>query len=303
MLYDFALLALGLLVLAKASSITVNNAVKLSKLSGISEVAIGFILIAVSTSIPELSIAVISSYQGNNALSFGNLVGANVTNLTLVFAILALYGARFKMKGIVEIDKAIILTSMVALFLIIIGKSDLVFGIFCISLFYMFSSFVYKNEIKTGDIHGLKTVETTKAIFFVVASVFAIVVSAHVVVGASIGLAKDFGIAETIIGATILSLGTTLPELTVNIAAIKKKKYSLAIGDSIGSIITNLTLVLGIASIISPITITYQAAVLLGALLAVNVFFLFTARRNFGLTEGFALFFVYAAYITVAILL
>ena len=303
MLYDFGILILALIILAKSSSITINNAVKLSKLSGISEVAIGFMLIAVSTSIPELSIAVISSVQGSNALSFGNLIGSNVTNLTLIFAVLAFYGARFKMKGIVEIDKAIILTSMVALFLIIIGKSDLVFGIFCISLFYMFSSFVYKNEIKTGDIHGLKTVETAKAIFFVVASVFAIAVSAHVVVGASTGLAKDFGIAETIIGATILSLGTTLPELTVGIAAIKEKKYSLAIGDSIGSIITNLTLVLGIASIISPITITYQAAVLLAALLAVNMFFLFTARRNFGLTEGFALFFVYVAYITVAILL
>lgn len=303
MLYDFGILILALIILAKSSSVTINNAVKLSKLSGISEVAIGFMLIAVATSIPEMAIAIISSIEGHNAVSFGNLIGANVTNLTLVFAILALYGARFKMKGIVEVDKAIILTSMIALFLIIIGKSDLVFGIFCISLFYMFSSFVYKNEIKTGDIHGLKTVETTKAIFFVVASVFAIVISAHFVVGASTGLAKDFGIAETIIGATLLALGTTLPELTVNIAAIKKKKYSLAIGDSIGSIITNLTLVLGIASIISPITITYQAAVLLGALLAVNMFFLFTARRNFGLIEGFALFFVYAAYITVAILL
>ena len=104
MLYDFGILILALIILAKSSSITINNAVKLSKLSGISEVAIGFMLIAVSTSIPELSIAVISSVQGSNALSFGNLIGSNVTNLTLIFAVLAFYGARFKMKGIVEID-------------------------------------------------------------------------------------------------------------------------------------------------------------------------------------------------------
>ncbi len=297
MLYDFTILLLGLLILVKASSITISNAVKISKLSGISELAIGFILIAVSTSIPEMAIAIISSFEGHNAISFGNLIGANIANLTLVFAVMAFYGASFRMRGVVEIDKAIILTTMVALLLMIIGKSDFIFGVFCVSLFYMFSSFVYNHEIKLNNFRGLKTVETLKSLFFVVASVFAIVISAHFVVNAAIAIASDLGVSETILGATILALGTTLPELTVNLAAIKQRRYSIAIGDSIGSILTNLTLVLGIASIISPIIVTPQSFVLLASLIFVNLFFVFIARRKFGLTEGAALFSVYALYI------
>ena len=302
MLYDFAMLALALLVLVKASSITINNAVKLSKLSGISELAIGFMLIAVATSVPELAIAIISSYQGEGSVSFGNLIGANITNLTLLFAVMAFYGARLRLS-IPEVDKAIAITTMVAIFLIIIGESHIIFGIFCISLFYMFSSFVYRHGIRTNNVQGLRTVEMIKAIFFVIASGFAIVISAHIVVNATLSVAKDLGVAETIIGATILALGTTLPELTVNLAAIRQNKYSIAIGDSIGSILTNFTLVLGIASVISPITIIPQSFVLLMSLVFVNIFFMIIARRKFGLGTGIALLTVYAFYIAVAILL
>ena len=302
MLFDFAILVLALVVLIKASSSTINNAVKLSKLSGISELTIGFMVIAVSTSMPELAIAIISSYRGEGAISFGNIIGANITNLTLAFAIMAFYGARFKIRSIVEVDKAIILTTMVAFFLIIIGMSGFIFGIFAISLFYLFSSFVYRNEIKVNHFHGLKTVETLKAIFFVFMSILVIVISAHIIVNASISIAKDLGIAETIIGATILAIGTTVPELTVSIAAIKGRRYALALGGIIGSIVTNLTLVLGIASIINPILITSQSVVLLISLIFVNLFFMLIAyRTKFGIAEGIALLSVYILYLMVMI--
>src|SRR3989338_5889024 len=113
MLLDIVILAIALFILAKASSVTINSAVTLSRLSGISEAAVGFMLIAVSTSVPEMAIAVIASYQGENTLSLGNLVGSSVTNLTLIFAIIAFYGVTFKLKGIVEIDKAIIISTIV----------------------------------------------------------------------------------------------------------------------------------------------------------------------------------------------
>ncbi len=302
MLHEFLILAFALIVLAKASTMTISSAIRLSKLSGISEMTVGFIFIALATSIPETSIAVISSLQGEGAISFGNLVGANITLLTLTFAIMAFYGMKFKMRGTVEIDKAIIITTMVAVFLLLIGQSGFMLGIFFMSLFYLFSSFVYHHGIQADEVKGIKTVETVKSILMVILSGLIIVVSAHVVVSSAVSISADLGLAETIIGATLVALGTTLPEISVNIAAIKRKKYSLAIGDSIGSIVTNMTLILGIASVISPIAITQQAAVLLGSLIFVNMIFIFISYRpQFGFKEGSMLLIIYLTYLMVTI--
>ena len=304
MIYDILALLAALVILGKSSTSLINSVTRLSRLSGISELVIGFMIIAVSTSIPEMAIAVISSSNGQGAISLGNLIGSNIANLTLLFGVMALYGAKFKLKGIIEIDKAILITTMIALFLMVIGKSELIFGIFCICLFYVFSSVVYGHGIASEKIPGIKTIETIKSALIVVATGVIIAISAHFVVAYSIAVASDVGLTSTVIAATLVAAGTTLPELAVNIAAVKQKRYSIAIGDSIGSIVTNLTLVLGVASMISPIVIDRQLFTLLGALIFVNLSFLFIAyRQKFGIGEGKILLAIYAAYVVMAVLI
>jgi cation:H+ antiporter len=283
----------------KSSSITIDNAVKLSNLSGISQMAIGFIFIAVATSLPELSIGIISSLQGNGILSFGNLIGANISNLTLVLGAIALVGFNLGRIYSVQIEQSIIITTAIAIFLIVLGRSDFVFGIFCLAVFYLFSSYIAKVAVEV-EVKGLKSIEIIKAIFKLLLSISLVIISAYIITNSSIALADSLGIAESVVGATILAIGTTLPELSVSLAAVRKRNISLAVGNIVGSIVTNLTLIFGIVSVINPIALGHDVTTALYSLIAVNLIFLFLAyRMKFGTREGMFLLSVFILYLII----
>ncbi|MBI4018414.1 MAG: sodium:calcium antiporter [Candidatus Aenigmarchaeota archaeon] len=302
MVLDFAVLAASLLVLVKASNVTIEKAARLSKLTGISHFVIGFIFVAVSTSLPELSIAVISAAAKENHLSFGNLVGANITLLTLVLGIMIFAGFRPKRKDFIELDQAVIITTIMALFLIALKISNLAVGLFAVILFYVFSEQVAREGVEVGmnnnNNNSRPASEKIKAASELVVSVLVVVGAAYFVTNSAVAVSRTFGIAETIIGATLISLGTTLPELSVNIAAIRKKDFSLAVGDTIGSMVTNLTLILGISSMINPIAVGRVESFVLGFfVLASLVFLLMATRFRFDRLSGAALIGLYFAYL------
>jgi len=302
MAWDILLLAVGIIFLVKFSDVTIERAAHLSKLTGISHFAIGFIFIAVSTSLPEFSIAVISALAKENDLSLGNLVGANITLLTLIIGLLAFVGFRPSKKDFLELDLAVIITSIVALFLLATKVSNLAVGIFAVILFYVFSEQIVSKGIDIGmnNNKGLPVVDKVKASLELVASVLVVVASAYIVTQSAINISKTFGIAETILGATILSIGTTLPELSVNTAAIRKNDIGLAVGDTVGSIVTNLTLILGISSIINPIIIGRIESFILALFVLVSLVFLFLATRlEFDKWTGVILIAMYIVYLAI----
>lgn len=305
MILQLILFLTGLFFLIKFSSIAIEKSVKFSRLTGISEMTIGFILIAVSTSLPELTIAIFSSFHGEGLLSFGNLAGANVSNLALVFGILGFIGFTIKKKDLAKIYEAIIFTSTVAFFILVLGAVDLVVGLFLLILFYMFAKSVIKDGFNGGSndkMTELKTIELVKSVIYLLISLAVVVISAKIITDSAIALAHMLGVTESLIGATILAVGTTLPELSVGIMAVRTKNMELAIGDGIGSIVTNLTLVLGMAAMINPIVLSASQNTLLLLLFAVNVIFLFLASRmKFGRKEGIALLLIYAAYLGIVV--
>ncbi len=295
---EILLLIAALLVLVKSSSATINSAVRLSSLTGINQLAIGFILIAVATSLPEFSIAVLSSLRGEGILSLGNIAGANIANLTLIFGMMSFTGFNLGKIYSVKIDQAIIATSFIAIYLILFGVADIAIGLFGIAVFYLFSETVMKEGFAATDGTGIKTVEIVKSLFYLLASVLLVLLSAHVVTDSAIKLSKMLGIAESVIGATVIAVGTTLPELSVGMAAVRKGNISLAVGDTVGSIVANMSLILGTSALISPITLGFETIVILASLIAVNIIFLFLVyRMNFGRKEGIFLLSLFAAYI------
>src|SRR3989344_6635670 len=118
MLLALALLVAGFAVLLKASYYTVRNSIRLSRCTGISEIIIGFVVVAIGTSVPELSIAIVSSAHGAGALSFGNLIGANIAILTLIFGAMALLGFTIEKKRLMEINQAVIFAGIIAVFML-----------------------------------------------------------------------------------------------------------------------------------------------------------------------------------------
>lgn len=298
MLLAVVMLAVALLVLVKASSTTINHAVRFSAATGISQLAVGFIIISVATSVPELSVAVVSSAQGEGLLSLGNVLGANIVNLTLIFGLMSFIGFNLGKIYSVQIDQAIILTSFIALALIVFGTANFVIGIFCLITFYLFSRTVMKGGFAANSISGLRTVAMLKSLAYLLGSVGLVIVSAWVVTDNALVISKTLGIAQSIIGATVLALGTTLPELSVGIAAVRKGNISLAIGDTIGSIVSNMTLILGTAALIHPITFGAETKLILGSLIVVNTIFLFLVYRlSFGRTEGVFLVATFLSYL------
>jgi len=298
MLLQLALLIGSLLVLAKASDFTVKNAVKLSKFSGISQVVIGFILIAVATSLPELTIGVISSISGDGALSLGNIIGANIVNVALIFGLLSFIGFKMTKKDVEKTTFSVMLISIVGIFVIITGATDIVMGIFLLIIFYIFSKTMLKDGIKIKKMKDGRS--TGRYALLTVLGIILIMLSAKAVTDSAIEIALSMSLSETLIGAAILSIGTTLPELSVGLAAVRRRNPELAVGDGIGSIVTNITLVLGVASIINPIAIDAVARISMLSMILISAAFVLIARRlNFDKRAGILLLLMYAAYLAI----
>jgi len=301
--YEYAVLVVAIIVLMKSSELTIRNAAALSKLTGVSQMAIGFMIIAVATSLPELAIAVISSVKGEGLLSLGNVIGANISNMALIFGVISLFGFVITKNERDESLKLVLGTILIGLAILLLKRIDIAFGIFGILIFYAFSKTIVKKGLKLKNhSEGIKTVEIVKSLLMLLLSIAVVIISANFVTDSAVLIARIAGVAESLIGATILAVGTTLPELSVNIAAIKKRNVDLAVGDTMGSLITNLTLVLGIAALINPMTAGAISSIAIGFMIFIGLaFMLFIFRRKFDTQVGFTLLALYAIYMAAMI--
>ena len=221
--------------------------------------------------------------------------------MMLVFGILAIAGFSLKQRDTEEAKRIILATSLIAALLLILRMSDLALGIFLLIMFYAFSKTIIKSGVRVKmRFSGLRSVESVKVLAYLLLSIVCVVVSAYFVTDASVKIAGAFGLAESAIGGTILAVGTTMPELSVNIAALRKKNMELAVGDSIGSLMTNFMLILGIASVISPIAIGIAAVAGLAMfIVAAAIFYFLLGRGRFGISEGIMLIIFFAAYLLI----
>jgi cation:H+ antiporter len=301
MFFELFALAAGIIVLAKSSELTVKFAERISVLTGIGKVAIGFILIAVATSLPELSIAALSSIKGEGLLSVGNILGSNIMNIALIFGIISMMAAvKISRPDYKEIKKAVFATSLLALPLIFFGGVWWAFSIVCFFGFALYLKSIMGKEFKRNraKINGLVTVETVKVGALLAASVSVVILSSFFVTESAISIANIFGIAESLIGATIIALGTSLPDLSVAIAAVRKGDVEIAIGDGIGAIVIKMTLALGIASLASPVYFGDIVRLSAAAMVAVNVAFLALASSGrLGRKSGAVLLALFAAFL------
>ncbi len=297
------ILVIGLAVLVKSSEMTIRYSVQLSKLMGISRMVIGFLLISVITSLPELSIAVISGIEGEGLLSVGNLIGSNIVNICLIFGVMALLATiRTHKEDYKELVRTLAITSMVAIIVVFLGEINFLFGIFAIATFALFFYSIYLNHYRLATkklvYKGLRTIETIKVLFYLILSVILVIVSAKFVTDSSVTISQTLGIAESLIGATIIAVGTSLPELAISVTAIRKRNFSLAVGDIIGSVVTNLTLIFGITALFGPVIINDPVKFLAIFLLCVNMIFLFLASTmRFSKVQGAVLIAIFVIFV------
>lgn len=303
MLDALIVLLAALIILAKSAEVVIKNAVVIARFLHVSELAIGFILISVATSLPELVVSIFASLDNQTGIVVGNVFGSNIADIALVLgvgAIIAKTSLKPKKKQAVTLAQILLVTSLLPLAMLLGGFATRWFGIVLLLVFVAFAYFLLKREVAMEKLENKVTSrEALGAFVLFFMSVCFVVLSARFAVDNAVRIAELFGVTKTFIGATLIALGTSLPELAVDIAAIRKGKASLAFGDVLGSCITNLTLVLGVGVVINPYIISNITTffTLIAFALIANIVISYFLQTQLTYKEGIVLLAIYFIFI------
>ncbi len=301
MVYEQIAIFIGaLLVLVKASDVTVDRALHIARLTGMSQIAVGAIILAVGTSLPEMAITIISSFTGESPLALGTLIGANVADITLMFGITALFGTVvFKRKDL-ERSWMILISGGLALLLLIRGTADILVGLIAITVYFLFTNYTLLRGYHVPKLkeHKILRRNIAKEGLALAIGIALVLLSANFLTNAAADIARLYGIHEAVIGAAIIAVGTTLPEVSVSVAAIRKRNSTLAVGNLVGSLVTNIGLILGIGAIIAPIPINGLERFMLVSFMVIALLFQtgIATRRKINGAEGILLISIFIAF-------
>jgi cation:H+ antiporter len=305
------LLVVGFVFLIKGADFFVEGASAVAKKLKVPSLIIGMTIVAMGTSLPELSVSVTASMAGSNQLAIGNVVGSNIFNLMVVLGSCALFSMLEVSDDTIKKDFPFSLCCAVALSAMgIIGfevghvDGAILLVAFIIFLVSMIMS--AKNSRKAAAAEAEEEVDaeivdipTWLCIVYIVGGAVAIKFGGDWVVNSCTTLALKFGMSETLVGLTIVALGTSLPELVTSIVAARKNELDMAIGNVVGSNIFNILLILGAASAISPITFMTVNAIDIMILVgfSVLVWIMCFKKKNLGRVDGIIMLLCYVAYL------
>ncbi|HDD46558.1 MAG TPA: calcium/sodium antiporter, partial [Candidatus Aenigmarchaeota archaeon] len=268
--YLYLLLSISLFIgfysLIKGSDVFIDGATGIAHMFNISEYVIGLTLVAFATSLPELAVSVISSFFSIEGIAIGNIIGSNIANIGLILGIPMLV-AKIRAGERDLIDIMIMCCIELLLFVFILTSYTLsrYEGLFFVVLYIIYIRYL-KGREKGNMVARVKGIFENKkeeeirflkeSILFFISGIIGVIIGANVLIKASTTIARLLGISEYVIGMTLVAVGTSLPELAATVVAIAKKRKGIVVGNIIGSNIINIVLVLGLASIVRPLTIT-----------------------------------------------
>jgi cation:H+ antiporter len=288
----------SLFVLIKSSDWFVASAEKIGLSLGISPFIIGVTVVAFGTSLPELASSIASVQMGSSEIVAGNVVGSNITNILLIIGITAFLGKGIKMKYNI-IDKDIPLLIISAFFIWLFSRDASISILETILLLAGLVIFLISSFNNGEEPEEEKTkVKPITYILLVIGGVLIYFSSEYTVIGLK-GIAETMAIKKEIISLGALALGTSLPELVVSVAAIRRNNHGIAVGNVLGSNIFNSYAVVGIASLFGPLTITPDITQFsIPIMLAATILFSFMSiSGKIGKWEGFMLLLLYVYFI------
>ena len=309
--YDFLILIVSLAVLVFGAELLVKGASKIAKHLGISDFVIGLTLVAIGTSLPELATSIAASFSKDSGLIMGNIVGSNIANIGLILGLAALlYTIETKNKAFKR--DSLFLFWISILFIIFAMNKVLSFteGLVFLLIFFFYLLHLFKSKeerivpyqkIVRNKILGK---EFRKNLTTILAGIFGLYLGAKFLIPATENLAFAFNIGTEVIGLTLIALGTSLPELFVTISAARRHLEGIFLGNLIGSNITNILLVLGVSSLINPISISNPILFLfIPVMMVLTLLLLIFIRSNFvyRILQGFSLLFFYLIFILLLI--
>ncbi|MGL4998788.1 MAG: calcium/sodium antiporter [Cetobacterium sp.] len=296
------ILFLGVIFLVFGANFLVDGASVIAKRFNIPNIVIGLTIVAFGTSAPELVVNVISALNGKSAITLGNVVGSNIINILLILGITALIYPLTVARNTVKYEIPIALFAAVLTYVLskngILTKIDgfILLGFFI--LFLLYNTYLTVTNKEESELE-VKNYTLPIAIGVTILGFILLVFGGKFIVESAVDLARNFGISERVISITVVSLGTSLPELATSIIAALKKNTDIAIGNVVGSNIFNTFLILGVSAVISPIDISSGAFIDLILNMVSSLLLLAFVLRHYRLNRIHGLLFltVYISYL------
>lgn len=299
----------SILILVYAGGIMVRSLIWTGRYLRLSEYAVSFILAAFATSLPELFVGINAAFGGTPTLSFGNLIGANVLNVTLVIGV-AIYLARgFVSERTVTKEDAQIAFGLIMfpVFLFLDGMVSRLDGLLLVFLFGGYVIYLIQQDrreivVNQMDLKEYRFSNFMKKIAGFSAGTALLLASSYFVVSTGINFAKHFSLPLFFTGI-LIAIGTTLPEVIFSVRSVTLKHGAMSFGNAVGSIVVNISLILGIVAIIHPIAVTVPARALIGSLFTAGllslIYMLYAAQVKIG--RPFGVFLIMLAFIFILI--
>lgn len=311
------LLVAGFVLLIKGADFFVEGSSSVAKRFHVPAFIIGLTVVAMGTSLPETAVSVAAAIADNNELAVSNVVGSNIFNLMVVIGVCSLMQVVPVGKDTIKRDipfSAICAILLLGLGMCAIGDSSEMIlgrldGVILIALFLCFIFSLIRRTLKAQkageavDVEGgseedIKLLSVPKSLLFIVGGAAGIAFGGDLTVDTASRIAIDLGMSQTLVGLTIVSIGTSLPELVTSIVAARKKEIGMALGNAIGSNVYNILMVLGVASVISPIEFIEENVIDIVILMAFTLiaWFFAATKEQIRKREGVLMLLMYIAY-------
>ena len=302
---EFLLPILGLIIgfalLIKGADFFVDGASSVAAKLKVPSLIIGLTVVSMGTSLPEAAVSISASLQGSNGISLGNVIGSNIFNLLMVVGVSSVILPIVTDRDILRRDMPfnVGITAILLGMLWMDGELGRLDAAILLVLLAVYLFILIKSALKNrGENEEAKVLTWFKSILFILLGAAAIIGGGQLVVNCAKSIAASLGMSDTLIGLTVVALGTSLPELVTSIVAARKGDSGIAMGNVVGSCIFNILFILGMAGVISPMTADSKFFIDTGILIGVclvMMLFAFTKRKT-GRIEGAACVLMYVAY-------
>lgn len=296
---EYILLIVGFVLLIKGADFFVDGSAALAGYLKVPSVIIGLTIVAIGTSLPEAAVSISAGLAGSNEIAVSNIVGSNIFNTLVVVGASALIRPFAADSQIVKRDLPVNFLVTVILYIMVIGGTlSRIEGLILLAGIITYITVMVRSALKNRVEEEIEPISLSKAALFIALGLAAVVFGGDVVVDSATAIAKSLGLSETLIGLTIVAIGTSLPELVTSVVASRKGESGLALGNAIGSNIFNILFILGMSSTLMPIPVVSEnisdALVLIGICVLIYAFARF--GEKIGRIKGLIMIAIYIAY-------
>lgn len=307
MIIQVLILRIGFVMLIKGADFFVDGSSSIARLLRIPGVIVGLTIVAMGTSFPELSVSISAAMQGSNEIAISNVIGSNIFNLMVVTGCCALISA-VPVKTVLlkrDLPYSILATVLLFVFILIGGRGlrlERFEGIILLTLFVIFVVMQVIDALKsrqtTEEDPMEKFISPWRSIILIIIGCIMVIYGGNFVVDSASAIAAAFGLSETLIGLTVVAIGTSLPELVTSIVASRKGQNDLAIGNVVGSNVFNILMILGISTSLHPVPLETTAIIDCLVLIAFNIimYIFCMSSKKLVRKEGAVLVLLYIIY-------